>query len=224
MDPLRLVLFDVDGTLVDSQHAIVEAMGEAARATGQVAPPREEIMHVVGLSLPGAIARLFPELPPGAQANLVEAYRQSYTSARDRDGTPPLYGGVKDALDRLAARDTVLMGTATGMSRRGMARVIEAHGLQGYFATTQTADDQPSKPDPAMVLAALADTGVAAEHAVFVGDTVYDVQAGRAAGVFTIGVTWGYHSADDLARAGAGAVIETVADLVPVIETHWSAT
>lgn len=224
MDTLKLVLFDVDGTLIDSQHAIVDAMARATAVVDLPPPPRDAVLGIVGLSLPGAVARLFPTLDAERQGQVVKAYQQAYMNARNTSGTPPLYDGARAALKALAARDEVLLGTATGMSRRGMARVIESHDLGGLFATTQTADDQPSKPDPAMVLAALRETGVAPEHAAFVGDTVYDIEAGRAAGVFTIGVTWGYHAADDLRAAGARAVIGEFADLIPTLDAEWSET
>lgn len=224
MGPLKLVLFDVDGTLIDSQHAIVAAMEAAADEADLPLPTRADTLSVVGLSLVEAVRRLFADHPEDVQARAVESYRRAYMTGRDREGAPPFYDGILDVVRKLGARDEVLLGTATGMSRRGMRRIIDAYGLEHLFATTQTADDHPSKPDPAMVLAALRETGVEPRHAVFVGDTAYDIQAGRAAGVFTIGVTWGYHAADDLERAGADAVIDTVDALVPTIDRLWSET
>ncbi|MAM63819.1 HAD-IA family hydrolase [Maritimibacter sp. UBA3975] len=222
MGPLKLVLFDVDGTLIDSQHAIVAAMEAAANEADLPMPTRADTLSVVGLSLVEAIARLFGAFTQDDQARMVEAYRNAYMTARQHDGAPPFFDGVLEAMKSLAARDEVFLGTATGMSRRGMQRIVETYGIAGLFATTQTADDHPSKPHPAMVNAALAATGVAPEDAVFVGDTTYDIEAGRAAGVSTIGVTWGYHAARDLEQAGADAVIDRVADLVPTIERLWS--
>ncbi|EAQ13013.1 phosphoglycolate phosphatase [Maritimibacter alkaliphilus HTCC2654] len=222
MGPLKLVLFDVDGTLIDSQHAIVAAMEAAADEADLPTPTRADTLNVVGLSLVEAVKRLFGDFDDYDQARMVQAYKNAYMTARQNDGTPPFFAGALAAMETLHARDEVLLGTATGMSRRGMRRIIETYGLDGLFATTQTADDQPSKPDPAMVNAALSETGVAPEDAVFVGDTVYDIQAGRAAGVFTIGVGWGYHAPNDLQRAGADAVVERFADLIPAIDRLWS--
>lgn len=222
MGPLKLVLFDVDGTLIDSQHAIVAAMEAAADEADLPMPNRADTLSIVGLSLAEGVKRLFGTYGDDDRARMVQAYKNAYTAGRQSDGTPPFFEGARAAMEALHARDEVLLGTATGMSRRGMRRIIDSHGLEGLFATTQTADDQPSKPDPAMVKAALSDTGVKPGDAVFVGDTTYDIQAGRAAGVFTIGVGWGYHAARDLERAGADAVIDSFSDLIPTIDRLWS--
>lgn len=224
MGALKLVIFDVDGTLIDSQHAIVDAMGVAAARIGADTPERGAITRVVGRSLAEAVAELFPERSAHEQAEAVEAYKLAYMTERDKSGTPPLYDGAFEVLRDLSAREDVLLGTATGMSRRGMERVIEAHGLKGLFATTQTADDHPSKPNPSMIHGALRETGVEASGAAFIGDTVFDVEAGRTAGVFSVGVTWGYHEADDLQVAGANKVIDKFDDLIPTLEKYWSAT
>lgn len=224
MGPLRLVLFDVDGTLIDSQHAIVAAMEAAADEADMPLPTRADTLSVVGLSLVEAVGRLFGGHGETDQARMVEAYKQAYMTARQSDGAPPFFPGALEALRDLDARGDVLLGTATGMSRRGMRRIIDTYDLGKLFVTTQTADDHPSKPHPAMVNAALSETGVDPDHAVFVGDTVYDIQAGRAAGVFTIGVGWGYHAAENLERAGADAVIHSFADLIPTIDRLWSET
>lgn len=221
---LRLVLFDVDGTLVDSQHAIVGAAHRGADAVGLPRAPREAVLGIVGLSLPDAVAVLYPDAVPELQARMVAAYKQAYFDGRAEAEQPPLFPGADQTMRALHARDEVLLGTATGMSRRGMNSVERIYGLKGLFATTQTADENPSKPNPAMVLAALADTGVDAGNAVFVGDTVYDMEAGRAAGVACVGVSWGYHSADDLTAAGADYVIDGFDALIPLLDDIWSKT
>lgn len=200
---MRLVIFDVDGTLVDSQADIVAAMDAAFAAQGLPAPARAAVLGIVGLSLPQAMARLAPEAPADVQARLVEAYKDSYMGLRAAKGpaSSPLYPGARAMLDRLAGRDDLLLGVATGKSRRGLDALIEAHGLRGLFVTEQVADHHPSKPHPAMVLAALSETSVAAGDAVMVGDTTFDMDMARAAGVAGIGVAWGYHPARSLTAA-----------------------
>lgn len=206
----RLVVLDVDGTLVDSQAHIMAAMTAAFAAAGHPAPGRAEVLAIVGLSLPVAMARLAPELEPAVHDRLVEAYKDSFSTTRAA-GAPqqmsPLFPGARAVLDALLARDDLLVGLATGKSRRGLDHVLAAHGLTGAFATEQVADHHPSKPHPAMLLAALDEVGVGPGDAVMVGDTTYDIEMGRAAGCATLGVAWGYHPVAALAAAGAGQVV-----------------
>lgn len=208
--PLHLVVFDVDGTLVDSLDAIARAMTRAFEATGEAAPARAQVARIIGLSLDEAVARLAPRAGPASRAAIVAAYRDSFVAMRSAgagEGASPLYEGARAALDRLSARESVLLGVATGKARRGLDHMIAAHGLAGRFVTAQTADLHPSKPHPGMLHAALAETGVAARHAAMVGDTVYDMKMACAAGIAPLGVAWGYHEARELRAAGAAHVI-----------------
>jgi phosphoglycolate phosphatase len=125
------------------------------------------------------------------------------------DGVAPLYPGARAAVERLAAEPGTLLGIATGKARRGLDHLLLAHDLGRYFATAQTADRHPSKPDPSMLLAALAETGAGAGEAVMIGDTAFDVAMGRAAGMATIGVAWGYHPRERLRDAGADMIVES---------------
>jgi phosphoglycolate phosphatase len=122
----------------------------------------------------------------------------------------------------LARRDDIVLGIATGKSQRGVRLVLGHHGLLDHFITIKTADDAPSKPDPGMVLAAMREAGAAPENTVVVGDTVYDMAMARAAGAAGIGVTWGYHPGAALAGAGALAVIDRFANLVPTLDRIWA--
>lgn len=219
---LRLVVFDVDGTLIDSQNHIVAAMEHAFGGTGHPLPPRDRVLSVVGLSLPVAVARLVPHLPDDTRAGIVAAYKDSFGRLR-AESHSPLFPGAAAALDALRSRPGVLLGVATGKSRRGLAHVLEAHGLAGHFVTTQVADDHPSKPHPAMLRAALAETDTDAARAVMIGDTTYDIEMGRAAGMATVGVGWGYHAAADLAAAGADRVIGGFDELSGVLDELWRA-
>lgn len=212
----RLVVFDVDGTLIDSQHLIVAAMETAFAARGVAAPAREEILGIVGLSLAAAVATLRPDLPEEEVEALAEGYRQEFVAQRARGGAEahaPLYPGARAALDRLAADPAVSLGVATGKARRGLDHVLMSHGLEGMFATMQTADDHPSKPHPSMLETALRETGFEADQAVMIGDTEFDILMGKAAGFATIGVAWGYHPRARLRAAGADLVIEDFAAL-----------
>lgn len=212
----RLVIFDVDGTLIDSQHHIQAAMAHAFGAAGLPAPTLAQTLDIVGLSLPLAIAQLAPDQGAAMQARIVQHYKDSFNTLRF--GTPaPLYPGARAALDALVARG-VLLGVATGKSRRGLDRGLAEHGLADHFVTLQVADDHPSKPHPAMIRAALAQTGVRAGDAVMVGDTRYDMEMARAAGVGAIGVGWGYHATADLMAAGAACVAADFGDLLAALD------
>lgn len=217
---MDLIVFDIDGTLVDSRAMILAAMTRAWAAEGLTPPPDAATLAIVGLSLPVAMARLAPDLPAARCDRLVAAYRAAFAGLR-QGGHAPLFPGVQAVLATLSARPGTVLGVATGKSRRGLVPLLAAHGLDGRFATVQVADDHPSKPDPAMLRAALAETG--ARRAVMVGDTTFDIAMAQAAGVPAVGVSWGYHAPDDLRAAGAAAVIDRIDTLPGTIEAVWGA-
>jgi phosphoglycolate phosphatase len=209
---VTLIVFDVDGTLIDSQHLIVAAQGLAFAEHGLAAPSRAESLSVVGLSLPQAFRRLVGE--EGPIDGLSESYRRAFNTLRlDPAYEEPLFPGMEALVRRLHARDDVQLGIATGKARRGVDRLIETHGWQGWFATTQSADDAPSKPDPAMLLQAMAETGATPATTVMIGDTTYDMAMAMNAGAAAIGVAWGYHPAGALFGAGAATVVDTATAL-----------
>ncbi|MDQ2091913.1 HAD-IA family hydrolase [Marimonas arenosa] len=204
MSDLRLAVFDVDGTLADSQGEIVAAMRAAFASENQVPPPRAKILSIVGLSLDRAMAQLARDLDPVRQDRLVAAYKQAYFEQRVRNGASPLYAGALAALERLAQDPFLLLGVATGKSKRGLDALLEAHGLERFFVTRQVADFHPSKPHPAMLQAAFAEAAVGPGQAVMIGDTSFDIEMARAAGCAAIGVAWGYHP---IARLDADRVV-----------------
>lgn len=220
--PLRLILFDVDGTLVDSQGSIVSAMTTAFNALSLQVPDRPAILSIVGLSLPQAMARLAPEQSVQTQLQLVEAYKAGYHDQRLSQGAAhsPLYPGALEMLQKLHAVPENLLGVATGKSQRGLEGLLEAHGLERFFITRQVADHHPSKPHPSMIDTARAETGVEATSAVMIGDTSFDMEMAAAAGVTGIGVSWGYHAATSLTRAAK--VIDTFEQLPPALEQIWT--
>ncbi len=199
----RLAIFDCDGTLVDSQHNICAAMDACFAGVGLAPPTRDQTRSVVGLSLPEAMRALVPDRAPDFHDALAERYKQAFWELRVRGlDEEPLYDGIVALVDALAA-DGWLLGVATGKSDRGLALCLAHHGLTSRFVTLQTADRHPSKPHPAMIEQAMADTGAAPETTWMIGDTSYDMAMARAAGATAIGVSWGYHPREALLGAGA---------------------
>lgn len=202
----RLAVFDCDGTLVDGQAAICETMEEAFAEAGLPAPERPHIRRIVGLSLPQAMRTLAPDADDAVHAALVDAYKTSFRARRVSGALEePLFDGIASLVQRLA-EDGWHLGVATGKSHRGLTACLTQHGLIEHFVTLQTADHHPSKPHPAMLEQALAEAGVDPAQAVMVGDTTFDMEMGRAAGVRAIGVGWGYHEEAELIAAGAVSV------------------
>ncbi|MEH3148260.1 MAG: HAD-IA family hydrolase [Methylobacterium frigidaeris] len=211
-----LIVFDIDGTLVDSQHMIVAAQRDAFAAVGLPAPTRERSLSVVGLSLPQAFTALVG--PDGPVAALSKAYKAAFSHLRARATIgEPLFPGAADLLARLHASPDAVLGIATGKSRRGVAHLIATRGWENWFATIQTADDAPSKPHPAMLEQAMAETGLGPADTVMIGDSTYDMAMARGAHVPALGVAWGYHTPEALAAAGAHRVVASYAELDAVL-------
>ncbi len=223
MSDLKLVIFDMDGTLIDSQDFILLAMRYAFDKAGHPAPNKADVLSIVGLSLDAAVNVLLPDLDEAENKRTVDLYRHSFIELREKMGAEakaPLYPGARGALERLHSVDEILLGVATGKARRGLDHAYSAHNIGHFFETSQTADTHPSKPHPSMLHQTLADTGVEAARAVMVGDTEFDMEMGRAAGFKTIGVSWGYHP---LSRLGAAdIIIDDFAELDAALAEMWS--
>jgi phosphoglycolate phosphatase len=216
---MKLVVFDCDGTLIDSQHIIVTAMERALTASALAPLPRERVLTAIGLSLPLAVERLLPHADMGTIAAVTEKYKAAFGELRqDPAHREPMFPGAREAIEALGRHDDVLLGVATGKSRRGVIALFERFGLDSHFATIQTADTHPSKPHPSMILQAMAHVGVRPEDTVMVGDSTFDMEMAVNAGVGAIGVAWGYHPVLALERAGAHMIVECYDDLVRVIE------
>ncbi len=214
---LQLVIFDVDGTLVDSQNFIVEAQRQAFLAHGLEPATRERALSIVGLSLREAFLEIGgPDAPVDS---LAQAYRDFWSVNRHNpDYADVMFPGAVDMVQRLGKRDDILLGIATGKSLRGVTHLFDLHGWHDLFVTIQTSDNHPSKPAPSMILQALADTGIHPDRAIMVGDTSFDMAMARSAGVRGIGVSWGYHPNEELTGAGAERIIDHFDELLQVLD------
>ncbi|MEQ1640460.1 MAG: HAD-IA family hydrolase [Novosphingobium sp.] len=209
----RLAIFDCDGTLVDGQAGIVNAMDAAFAQLGLPAPDKHQVRRIVGLSLPQAICLLAPDASEDQRQAVDAAYREAFRAAREAGSlVEPLYDGMADLIEALAGEGW-LLGMATGKSQRGLDHCLAMHGLSQHFVTLQTADHHPSKPNPSMIETALAETGADRANTVMIGDTAFDIAMAVNADVRAVGVDWGYHTAQELREAGAEAVARNPAHL-----------
>lgn len=214
-----LVIFDIDGTLIDSQHTIVSAAKEAIQTNGFDEPDENHIRNGIGLSLPEAISRLLP--PKTEQSiidNVIHSYRNAFRRISINPNThDPMFNGAKECLKTLYDKHHIL-GIATGKSSNGLSINLQTHKIADYFSTLNTADTCPSKPHPCMIERAMHETGAKKGETIMVGDTIYDIMAGNNAGVKSIGVSWGYHRTNELKNAGAYQIIDEFSELIDLLE------
>jgi len=210
---MKLAVFDCDGTLVDGQADVCWSMRRAFERADLIAPDDNKVRRMVGLSLHVAVRELAPDLEEEQNRAVVEFYKSSYRARRDEGLLDePLYDGISELLRGLHNEGWSL-AVATGKSDRGLQACLASHGLSDLFVSLQTADRHPSKPHPAMLEAALFEAGATPDESVIIGDTSFDIDMGRAAGVAAIGVAWGYHAPHELLQCGAVSVAKTVEEL-----------
>ncbi|ANI59048.1 HAD-IA family hydrolase [Pseudomonas sp. GR 6-02] len=191
----KLLIFDWDGTLADSIGRIVEAMHVASRRSGF--PLRDDfaVKGIIGLGLPEAIRTLYPEIGDGELMAFRDYYAEHYIAA---EAVPsPLFEGVLESMEAFRA-DGYHLAVATGKARRGLDRVLKAHGWEDYFDVTRAADETASKPHPLMLEQILAHCEVRPEQALMVGDSSFDLQMARNAGMDSVAVSYGAQSIEAL--------------------------
>lgn len=204
-----LVVFDWDGTVMDSTNGIVAAIQGACRDLDLPVPSTSAASWVIGLSLESALRRAVPELTQAMVPRFLERYRTHYLL---RDPELRLFDGIEALLHDLAGRQ-VQLAVATGKSRVGLDRVLAATGLRGAFQATRTADETFSKPHPAMLHELMDELQVEPERVLMVGDTSHDLQMACNAGVHGLGVSYGAHSPQELQGCQPQAIVDSVAAL-----------
>ena len=205
----RLIVFDWDGTLVDSTGLIARSLQEACRDIGAAIPDERSARHVIGLGLGDALRHAAPAVPEARYAELAGRYRDHYVA---REGDIPLFGGVRELLDELGAAG-FLLAVATGKGRAGLERALALQGLTHRFFATRCADEDRPKPHPDMLLHLMDRAGAEPDATLMIGDTSHDLELARNAGAAAVAVSWGAHPADGLANFGALATVHTIAEL-----------
>jgi phosphoglycolate phosphatase len=215
---LRLAVFDVDGTLIDSRSSIFRAAVEAAHAINIDPPTYDDVRAIVGVSLFDALAMMRPDLDHETIAAYTHEFQQTFLRFHaEPDFSEDLYLGAEDTLRALKAEGW-LLGMATGNSRRGVTRTVAKHGWEDLFDVTFCADDGPSKPHPHMLQRNLDALGVATHEAVMIGDASHDMKMARSAQVWAIGVAWGFHTVEELQLAGAHHIVHDFTELKALLD------
>lgn len=213
-DNVSLVVFDWDGTVMDSVGRIVSSMRTAAEKTELIVPSEFAVKQIIGLSLDPAFDVLFPGVSDKQRQQLFDHYRDQYLI---HDTTPtPLFAGVEQVLKQLKEQN-VLLAVATGKARKGLSRMFADTGLAQYFDTSRCADEAQSKPHPDMLQQILQQLGVKAGQAVMVGDTSHDMKMAQAINMPRVGVTHGVHDREVLSQFAPKAIIDSIPQLLQVL-------
>nr|WP_256930372.1 HAD-IA family hydrolase [Pseudomonas sp. D1HM] len=205
-----MLIFDWDGTLADSIGRIVTAMQVAAQRSGHPERDEDSVKGIIGLGLPEAILTLYPEMTDAQVVDFRQHYADVYI-AMDTEPSP-LFDGVLESLEAFRA-EGYRLAVATGKARRGLDRVLKAHGWEDFFDVTRAADETASKPDPLMLNQILAHCDVRPEHALMVGDATFDLQMARNAGIDSVAVGYGAQSMERLLAFEPRLAIDTFSQL-----------
>jgi phosphoglycolate phosphatase len=209
----KLVVWDVDGTLVDSRQTIFESVKSAFAEMSLPEPTYDAVRQIVGLKLADGMRALLPSFPDAEIERVADGYRAAFGAKVRQPGyVEPLYDGAAETLDRLRAGGWKV-AVATGKSRRGIETIMQMHGWADLFDSVHTSDDGPGKPHPAMLIDAMKVLGAEPGRTIMVGDTAHDMRMAKAAGAYAQGVSWGFHTAAEVMEGGADDIVDDFAAL-----------
>lgn len=211
----RLLVFDWDGTILDSPAGIAESIRASCAELGLEVPERSRASHVIGLGLPELMRTVAPALPPERYREFIEAYRRHF---RAREPGMQLFPGMRELIEQLSSR--FVLGIATAKSRRGLERALDATGLRPHFRASRCADECQPKPHPAMLLELMEETEIDAKQVLMIGDTSHDLEMARAAGVDALAVAYGAHPEDGLRACGPRGCFADVASLAQWLKAN----
>ena len=215
---MRFIIFDCDGTLVDSQKAIMRGIHTAWLVEGLTPPLLSDVLNIIGLPLLKAIEVLNPQGDDAQNSRLEQGFFNTFNNAEVAvEEEEPLYHGVIETLQALK-KTGALLAVITGKGRHGLRKVFDRHNLHDLFVVTKTADCGAGKPNPQVLLDAMDEVGADKTNSVIIGDTTYDILMGKNAGIKSIGVSFGYHSVADLKEAGAELIVDAFTDLPNAID------
>jgi len=211
----RLIVFDWDGTLIDSAGTIVQCIQDAARDMGLEVPAAERARHVIGLGLHDSLTHAVPGLAAERYREFADHYRRHFLARQD---AMLLFPGVRALLEEL--KKERLLAIATGKSRRGLDRALDADDLRRFFSDSRCADETTPKPHPAMLLELMEALQIEKRNTLMVGDTTHDLEMARAAGVDALAVTYGAHPEDGLRACSPLGCFPSVQALGAWLKTH----
>ena len=211
----RLLVFDWDGTIIDSASTIAACIQDAAREMHLDVPNEDQARHVIGLGLHDALSAAVPGLAPERYPEFVASYRRHFLERKD---AMRLFDGMRALLDQLSGKH--LLAIATGKSRRGLDRDLEFHNLKPVFVASRCADETNPKPHPAMLLELMDELDVSRDGALMIGDTSHDMEMARAAGVAALAVTYGAHAEEGLRACMPLGCLSSVTQLQQWLRTH----
>ncbi|MCF6302960.1 MAG: HAD-IA family hydrolase [Devosiaceae bacterium] len=218
MSALKLVIFDLDGTLIDTVALFVGAITSVFERVGEPVPEEKAIRSISGLGAQAGVRHIAPGADDARINELIGLYREEYLARATQSMREALFPGALQALNTLHGRDEYVLAVATGKPLASTNRVLDAHQVKGLFTSIQTPDTNIAKPDPDMILTAMGIVDVVPEKTIMIGDTTHDMNMSVAAGVKALGVDWGYHQPEELNAAGADMIVRDFDQMINAID------